>query len=140
MTKPTKSESFAARSLRANLVKQRRGPTLLEHAVIKAGIIQGPEALWNLVMWTIARRKNGHEPSWEEFAEVACSTRAPAYKALKGLVDVYGDQLPTFADTIEAEKAKQLDTLLGRGAGRSKDASGVAGLIGPVPAPAGYHL
>ena len=140
MTKTAKREGFAARALRARVRAQGRGPTLLEHAIIKAGMIQGGEALWNLGMWTIARAKYGQDPTWEQFAEVAHLTRSPAYRALKGLEDVYGDDLTACADAIDAATAKQLQELQRTGSGRAKDTTGAAGLIGPVFAPPGCSL
>jgi len=138
MTK-TNREGFAARSLRANLRSQSRGPTLLEWSMIRAGIAHGTEALHYLGIWTVARRKNGHEPSWAEFAEEAHVGRAAAYKALKRLQDVYGDDLAAFADSIEA-KERELRKLLTLGSGRAKEAGGAAALIGPLAVPAGCKL
>jgi hypothetical protein len=136
MSKP--KEGLAARSLRAQLRKQGRGPTLLEHAVIKVGVIQGGEALWNLGMWTMARRKYGQEPTWQQFGDVALLQRAMAYRALALLETVYGDHLAEAADAVEAASGKQLDTLLALHGG--KDVRVAMGTVGPVAAPLGLAL
>jgi hypothetical protein len=140
MTKATTREGFAAKALRANLKRQGRGPTLLEHAVMTVGIWQGGEVLWNLAMWTMARRKFGQEPTWQQFGEVALVQRAMAYKALKGLSEVYGEGLAAAADAVEAQSGKDLDRLIQLGAGRDKDTGAVVGLVGALAAPAGMRL
>ncbi len=137
MTKP-KKEGLAARALRAQLLKQGRGPTLMEHAVIKAGVYQGAEAMWNLAMWTMARRKYGQEPTWEQFGDVALVKRSMAYRALGVLEKVYGQQLGEAADALEAACGKDLDTLLAiHGA---KEVGAALGVVGPVAAPLGLAL
>lgn len=138
MSKPAKKEGLAARSLRAQLRKQGRGPTLLEHAVIKVGVIQGGEALWNLGMWTMARRKYGQEPTWQQFGDVALLQRAMSYRALALLETVYGEHLSEAADAVEAASGKQLDTLLALHGG--KDVRVAMGTVGPVVAPLGLAL
>jgi hypothetical protein len=136
--KTAKKEGLAARSLRVQLHKQGRGPTLLEHAVIKVGVVRGGEALWNLMMWTMARRKNGEEPTWQQFGEVALLQRAAAYTALGLLRTVYGDGLAEAADAVEAAAGEQIDALLAIHSG--KDVRVAMGVIGPVLAPVGLAL
>ncbi len=138
MRKQTKKEGRAARALRAQLQKQGRGPTLMEHAVIKAGLLQGSEALWNLAMWTMARRKHGQEPTWQQFGEVACLQRSMAYRALGVLEMVYGEHLGEAADALEVASGKQLDALLALQGG--KDLAAAMGVVGPVVAPLGLAL
>jgi hypothetical protein len=138
VSKPVKKEGLAARSLRAQLLKQGRGPTLMEHAVIKAGLVQGAEALWNLAMWTMARRKHGREPNVKEFGEIACLQQSMAYRAMGQLQTVYGDHLVEAADALEAATGKQLDALLAVQGG--KDLVVLAGIAGPVVAPVGLAL
>jgi hypothetical protein len=134
--KPVRKRGLAAKALRAQLQKQGRGPTLLEHAVIKVGVIQGGEALWNLIMWTMARRKYGaEEPTWQQFGEVAFVQRSMAYKALALLEKVYGEYLGDAADAVEAGCGKHLDTLLDIQSG--KDVRVALAVAGPVLAPAG---
>ncbi len=136
--KPAKKDGLAARSLRVQLQKQGRGPTLLEHAVIKVGVRQGGEALWNLMMWTMARRKHGEEPTWQQFGEVALVQRAQSYYALGLLEKVYGDGLAEAADAVEAASGKQIDALLAFHGG--KDVVVAMGVVGPILAPVGLAL
>ncbi len=133
MSKPVKKEGLAARSLRAQLQKQGRGPTLMEHAVIKVGVRQGGEAVWNLAMWTMARRKYGQEPDVKQFGEIALVKQSMAYRALGQLETVYGEHLAEAADALEAATGKQLDVLLAVHGG--KDLVVLAGVAGPVLAP-----
>jgi hypothetical protein len=138
VSKPTKREGLAARSLRAQLRKQGRGPTLLEHAIIKVGVVQGGEALWNLVMWTLARRKNGQEPNVRQFGEIAVLKQSMAYRALGELETIYGEHLAEAADALESGCGKQLDALLDFQGG--KDVRVAVAVAGPVVAPVGLVL
>jgi len=140
MTDKRTRQGLAAKILLARLNSEGRGPTLLEHSIIKAGIVQGPDALWNLLMWTIARRKAGKDPTWEEFGKVAGLERSMSYRALSRLREVFGDDFGEYADLIEEQAGTQLDAIMRRTGREAKDPSIAVGLIGPLAAPAGLKL
>ncbi len=128
-------EGFGARAVRARLRKLGRGPTLLELAVVKVGVVRGGEALWNLVVWTMCRRKFGEEPGWVEFAEVGLVSRPGAYRALATLREVFGEDVAQAADVLDEKCGDQLDQLLAIEGGKNPTAATL--VVGTLPAPVG---
>ncbi len=97
-------EPLARRALRQRIAKQNRPPTLLEVAVMGVGVRRGGEALWSLMMWTVARRKKGGErPTAEELAATELVSAGAGYKHQALLREVFGgdEGIAAVADVLE---------------------------------------
>ncbi len=69
------------------------------------GVRRGAEVLWSLLMWTVARRRNGGEwPTAEELADTEMVHRQNGYKHLALLRQVWGgdEGIAAMADVVEA--------------------------------------
>jgi hypothetical protein len=143
-------EPLARRALRQKIAKERRGPTMLEVAVMAVGVVRGGEALWGLLMWTVARRKKGGErPGYQDLMATALLSRPAAFKQQALLREVWGgdDGIAAMADVLEAACGAAIGELvLVSEAGDRRKAMSEAGdrrtammLVGSLPAP-GFAL
>jgi len=112
-----------------------RGPTLLELAVLRVGVMRSGEALWNLVVWTMCRRKFGEEPDWQQFGQIGLVSRPAAYKALALLREVFGEDVGLAANVLDEKCGRQLDELLAIEGGKNPTAATL--VVGTLPAPVG---
>ncbi len=138
-------KSFAQKAVLARLAKQGRGPTLLEDAVLRAGLHRGASVLGFGVFWAIWRQLEGSElPKGERggtrdveaFASWAGCSRATAYRDLGFWRGAFGDvpgwETPDgLVEFLEAERSRRAE--LKEMAKLSKQEATV--LIGALPAP-----
>jgi hypothetical protein len=110
--------------LKHQVAKENRPPTVLEVAVMAVGIRRGSEALWSLLMWTVARHKKGGErPTVEELAATELVSVGAGYKHLALLREVWceDDGIAAMADVLEAARGEAIAELaaLGKGTDRA---------------------
>lgn len=135
-----RKNSLVAMSMTARISKQGRPPTLLEHCMIQAGITKGPQALMTLLIWMLARRRNGGAvPTWEELQAAGAWSRPAAFKNQALLRAVFGgdDGIIAVADSVEesaAEVLEAMETLTDLEVRNPAQAVGLLGaLSSPVP-------
>jgi hypothetical protein len=129
----SKKEPLARRVLKHQIAKEGRPPTVLEVAVMAVGLRRGSEALWSLLMWTVARRKKGGEwPTAQELAATELVHVVNGYKHLALLREVWGgdEGIAAMADVLEAARPSAISelALLGEGTDRASAMVMVASL------------
>jgi hypothetical protein len=133
-------EPLARRALRQRIAKEGRPPTMLEVAVMAVGVLRGSEALWGLLMWTVARRKKcGERPTYEDLMATSLLSRPAAFKQQALLREVWGgDQgIGAMADVLEAAAGPAINELAALGG--ASDRGTAMMLVGSLPAP-GFAL
>jgi hypothetical protein len=129
-------EPFARRALRHQIAKENRPPTVLEVAVIAVGLLRGSEALWGLLMWTVARRKNGGErPTYHDLMATSLVSRVAAFRQQALLREVWGgdEGLEAMADVIEAARGEAIAELAALSDGTADRATAMV-LVASLPA------
>ncbi len=112
--KSTPKESVAGRVLKHQIAREKRPPTVLEVAVMTVGLRRGSEALWSLLMWTVARRKKGGDrPSAEDLAAMELVHVVNGYKHQALLREVWGgdEGIAAMADLLEEARGEAIGEL-----------------------------
>jgi hypothetical protein len=113
---------------------------MIEVAVMEVGIVRGSEALFGLLMWTVARRKKGGErPSCQDLMEASLLSRPQAFRHQALLREVWGgdDGIAAMAEVLEAECGPAIGELVLMIEAGDRRAAML--LVGSLPAP-GFAL
>jgi microcompartment protein CcmK/EutM len=133
-------EPLARRALRQRIAKEGRLPTMLEVAVMSVGVLRGSEALWGLLMWTVARRKKGGEaPTYQDLMATSLVSRPAAFRQQALLREVWGgdEGIALVADVLEDSCGAAIGELVTLSTGGDRATAMM--LVGSLPAP-GFAL
>jgi hypothetical protein len=128
------------RAFQQKIAKEGRGPTMVEVAIMAVGIVRGAEALWGLVMWTVARRRKGGElPTYQDLMATALVSQPQAFRYQALLREVWGgdDGIAATADVLEAACGPAIAELVM--VTEAGDRRAAMLLVGSLPAP-GFAL
>jgi hypothetical protein len=107
-------EAFTSRAVRLQIAKEKRPPTVLEVAVMAVGVRRGAEALWGLLMWTVAREKKGGErPTFEDLMATSLVSRPAAFRQQALLREVWcqDDGIAAMADVLVEARGEAIAEL-----------------------------
>jgi len=107
-------EPFTSRAVRFQIAKENRPPTVLEVAVMAVGVRRGAEALWGLLMWTVAREKNaGQRPTFEDLMATSLVSRPAAFRQQALLREVWcqDDGIAAMADVLVGARGEAITEL-----------------------------
>lgn len=87
---------------------RRKPKTLLEIAVARGGLINGPRAISMIVGWLVAEEMLGHPPDLDEYADWWKMSRATAFREQAAFRKCFPQETTPqrIADLIKAQQAE----------------------------------
>jgi hypothetical protein len=115
-----------------------RGPTIFEHLVLVVGLVKGGNAVWELVVWTMARDAAGQPPTWEQFRDAGVWSVPATFRAQRRLREAFGgdEGIAQVADVVMERSGKEIRSLQKWAEGDRVPEAGMI-IAGSLPMPAG---